>query len=67
MASRVDLPAPFGPISATSSPARQVSDTRFSARRRPKLRVTSVKVRLSKSATGCYDARGTATSSSSAA
>ena len=66
--SSVDLPAPFGPSSATISPARQVSETRFSARRRPKLRVTSWKVRLSKS-TPCplRRARATATSSSSAA
>ena len=45
--SSVDLPAPFGPSSATISPARQVSDTRLSARRRPKLRVTSWNVSAS--------------------
>src|SRR5687767_10733743 len=47
--SSVDLPAPFGPSRATISPARQLSETRLSARRRPKLRVTSWNVRLSKS------------------
>jgi hypothetical protein len=37
----VDLPAPFDPSSAVISADRQVSETRFSARRRPKFRVTS--------------------------
>src|SRR5688572_26262524 len=49
MARRVDLPAPFGPSRATISPARQVSETRLRARRRPKFLVTSRNVSVSKS------------------
>src|SRR5258708_12699809 len=37
----VDFPAPFGPIRPTISPERAVSETRVSARRRPKWRDTS--------------------------
>jgi len=50
----VDFPAPFGPSSATISPAVQVNDTRLSAHRRPKVRETLVKLSEVKStSSGC--------------
>ncbi len=58
----VDFPAPLGPRSATISPASQTSDTLFSARRRPKLRETSVKLSEVKSMYWRIGARGTAPS-----
>ena len=50
MARSVDFPAPFGPSRPTISPARQSSDTRDSARRRPKFRLSSRMERSRKSA-----------------
>src|SRR5689334_12888394 len=49
MDSSVDLPDPFGPSSATASPALAWSDTRWSARRRPKCRLTCSSVSSVKS------------------
>ena len=49
------LPAPFGPISANSSPASTANDTPSSTVRPPKRKREAVELELSHTTSGCGD------------